>query len=128
MSIISFSKDHNIKQGGSEWGRSGEDTDKAAKNSTDSLSKLDRHVSLPITCIFSCPKIKTTMAAVTSRQQANPFEDSDDDEGGGPSAVPPPPPPIDSPYNAMTPNYTMSYPDEDNNADNAGDKNNGKFL
>ena len=70
------------------------------------------------------------MAAVTSsRQQANPFDDSDgDDQGAGA----PPPPPIDSPYNAMTPNYTMSYPDEDLSAvadDNAvNPKPHGKII
>ena len=64
------------------------------------------------------------MAAIaTSRQQANPFDDSDDDE---PAAPPPPPPPIDSPYNAMSPTITMSY--DDNGADNAEDTNNGKIM
>jgi len=68
------------------------------------------------------------MAAVAS-QQANPFADSDDDEPGGPSAAaPPPPPPIDSPYHAMSPSYTMSYPDDDAAADNAIDETNGKIF
>ena len=68
-------------------------------------------------------KPKTMAAIATSRQQANPFDDSDDDE---PAAPPPPPPPIDSPYNAMSPTITMSY--DDNGADNAEDTNNGKIL
>ncbi len=70
---------------------------------------------------------KTTMAAVAStRQQANPFDDSDDDEPTGPSAPPPPPP--ESPYNPMSP--AMSYPDDDHVAsDNAiDDTNNGKKI
>ena len=65
------------------------------------------------------------MAAVAS-QQANPFADSDDDDQG--AAAPPPPPPIDSPYHAMSPSYTMSYPDDDAAADNAIDETNGKIF
>lgn len=65
-------------------------------------------------------------ALATSRQQANPFDDSDDDEPTAAAVPPPPPPPIDSPYNAMSPTYTMSYPEE-NGADNADDTN-GKII
>jgi hypothetical protein len=67
------------------------------------------------------------MAAVaSSRQQVNPFDDSDEDEqGGGPSAASPAPP-IGSANNIMSPSYTMSYPDDDA-ADNAT-ANNGKIY
>ncbi len=66
------------------------------------------------------------MAAVAStRQQANPFDDSDDDEPVGSSAPPPPPP--ESPYNPMSP--AMSYPEDDHvAADNAIDDTNGKKI